>query len=271
VNTSTPGTGPSDRSFRVLTGRPDSPERLHFFHFQGLTRAQGLKHAFFTRHGGVSPPPYASLNASYSTGDKPEHVRENLSRIRAFMGGKPLLFMNQVHGKEILLLPKASSGFPEDVSADAAITDRGDLALMVKQADCQGVILYDPVSRVVSLVHCGWRGSTLNILGSVVESMVSDFHCRSDRILAAVGPSLGPCCAEFLTYPKIFPRSFLPFRVGENHFDLWEISHTQLMEAGVLDVNIEIARVCTSCRTDLFFSYRGEKTTGRFATVATLT
>jgi polyphenol oxidase len=269
VNTSIPG----EPSFRALTGgSEESPKRLHGFRFRGLAAAQGLSHAFFTRFGGVSSPPYSTLNASYGTGDRPDHVRENLSRIQAYMGGKPLLFMNQVHGKEILLLPK--SGFPEfplDVNADAAITDREDLALMVKQADCQGVILYDPVPRVVALAHCGWRGNTLNILGEVVESMSSNFHCRRSRILAGIGPSLGPCCAEFITYPEIFPPGFLPFKTGENHFDLWEISRSQLLEAGLPDANIEITRVCTACRTDLYFSYRAEKTTGRFAAVATIT
>ncbi len=271
VNTSTPGIRPRDPLFHTLTGSLQNPDSLHCFHFHGLSEAHGLSHAFFTRLGGVSSPPYSTLNASYSAGDDPGHVRENLSRIQAFIGGKPLLFMNQVHGKEILLLPKnGPPEFPRDVNADAAVTDRADLALMVKQADCQGVILYDPVPRVVALVHCGWRGNTLDILGSVVESMSSNFHCCRARILAAIGPSLGPCCAEFITYPEIFPPGFLRFKMGENHFDLWEISRSQLLEAGLLDQNIEIARVCTSCRTDLYFSYRAEKTTGRFATVVTL-
>lgn len=186
------------------------------------------------------------------------------------MGGRELLFMNQVHGKEILLLKNGSPGFPQGANADAAITDRQDIALMVKQADCQGIILYDPVPKVVALVHCGWRGNTLNILGSVVERMVSEFPCSRDRIKAAIGPSLGPCCAEFVTYREIFPESFLPFMVRENHFDLWGISRNQLLEAGLSDENIEIAGICTRCRTDLYFSYRAEKTTGRFATVAML-
>jgi polyphenol oxidase len=229
-------------------------------------------HAIFTRLGGVSPSPFSSLNTSYSNGDHPDHVRENLSLIREFMGGRFLLFMNQVHGKEILVLPrKEPTGFPQAMDADAAVTDRKDIALMVKQADCQGVILYDPVPKVVALVHCGWRGNTLNILGSVVETMSSAFPCRSERILAAIGPSLGPCCAEFITYREIFPQGFRDFMVRENYFDLWQTSRHQLLEAGLSDENIEIAEVCTSCRTDLFFSYRAEKKrTGRFATVAML-
>lgn len=246
------------------------PAILPRFHFQGLSRWKGLRHAVFTRLGGVSPPPFFSLNVSCGAGDQPGHVLENLSRIRESMGGRELVFMNQVHGKESLLLRSGSAGCPPGSDGDALITDRDDIALMVKQADCQGVVLYEPVARVVAVVHCGWRGSVLNILGSVVRRMVSEFPCSRDRILAAVGPSLGPCCAEFTTHREIFPEGFRSFMVRENHFDLWGVSRSQLLEAGLRDGNIEIAGVCTRCRTDLYFSYRAERLTGRFATVAML-
>jgi YfiH family protein len=229
-------------------------------------------HAVFTRHGGTSNPPFLSLNTSYSTGDDPDHVRRNLSTIMEVMGGENLLYMNQVHGREILVLRgRDSSGFPQGAEADAVITDRKNLVLMVKQADCQGVLLYDPVTRVIAAAHCGWRGNVLNILGSLVERMVSEFGCSRSRIIAVIGPSLGPCCAEFIDYPRIFPRSFRSFMLRENYFDLWQISSRQLLEAGLEVENIEVAGACTVCRTDLFFSYRAEKTTGRFATAIMLT
>ena len=89
-------------------------------------------------------------------------------------------------------------------------------------------------------------------------------------MLAAIGPSLGPCCGEFVTHEEIFPKEFGRFMVGENHFDLWKLSRWQLLEEGIKEDNIEVAGICTKCRTDLFYSYRSEGVTGRFGTVVML-
>ena len=86
--------------------------------------------------------------------------------------------------------------------------------------------------------------------------------------MAAIGPSLGPCCAEFVIHEQIFPRLFGRFMRRENYFDLWEISRWQLSRAGLEEKGIDLAGLCTRCRTDLFFSYRAEGVTGRFGTVA---
>jgi len=88
--------------------------------------------------------------------------------------------------------------------------------------------------------------------------------------MAAIGPSLGPCCGEFITHEQIFPNEFRQFMVRENYFDLWRISRWQLLNAGLIEENIEVAGICTRCRTDMFYSYRAEGITGRFATVAML-
>jgi hypothetical protein len=141
---------------------------------------------------------------------------------------------------------------------------------MVKQADCQAVILYDPVKRVVANVHCGWRGNARHFIPAVLRRMNREFGTEPQDLRAAIGPSLGPCCAEFVTYKDLFPEDLHRFRVRENFFDLWEISRRQLVDAGLREANIETAGICTRCRTDLFFSYRARKVTGRFATVAML-
>jgi YfiH family protein len=187
------------------------------------------------------------------------------------MGAERLIFMNQVHGKKVLTLHQGhSEGLREVAHVDAIITDRPDLAIMVKQADCQAVILFDPTRGVMSNVHCGWKGNAYNILGSVVRRMTSEFGCRQSNLMAAIGPSLGPCCAEFITHEQIFPEKFRQFMVRENFFDLWKISRWQLLEAGLNEKNLEVAGICTVCRTDMFYSYRAEGLTGRFATVAML-
>ena len=88
---------------------------------------------------------------------------------------------------------------------------------------------------------------------------------------AGVGPSLGPCCSEFVHYQKEIPESLWSYRVSENHFDFWAISQAQLVRAGLCPAHIEISRICTRCRRDLFFSYRAAHTTGRFAAIVGMT
>lgn len=249
---------------------PTAPE-VPFFQFLGLSVYPELAHFVFTRHGGVSDSVFRSLNVSSGTGDSVKNVEANLSIIRKIAGARTLASMNQVHGKTIAILRESDH---EDsrapLTADAMITNLAGVALLVKQADCQAVILYDPVKKVISNVHCGWRGNAHGLLGRVIASMKEEFACDPSRMRAAIGPSLGPCCAEFVTYEEIFPESFRSFMSRDPYFDLRAISRFQLLEAGLQAAHVEAADCCTRCRTDLFYSYRGEGKTGRFATVVML-
>jgi YfiH family protein len=220
--------------------------------------------------GGVSNSPYKSLNTSYDVGDLSKNVTTNLSRIRETIGADHLISVKQTHGDGVVTICRDNLMDRASPSADALITNVPGVALMVKQADCQGVILFDPQKGVVANAHCGWRGSVQNVLGRVVARMEEDFGCMPTHIHAAIGPSLGPCCAEFITHEEIFPKSFRRFMVTENHFDLWAVSCHKLTESGLKEENIEVAYICTKCRPDLFFSYRAEGRTGRYGTVAML-
>ena len=258
-----------DKSRQKASAGP--PLEITYFQFPKLSKQERLSHAVFTRNGGISKSPYDTLNTSYNTGDRKERVRKNLHIIKEAINAKRIVSMNQIHGKDILVLHGGHFDNSIDGSnADAIIADIRHLAFMVKLADCQGIFLFDPVKRVISNIHCGWRGNIHNILGSVVKRMKSDFGCRGSNLMAAIGPSLGPCCAEFISHEKIFPQKFRRFMVRKNYFDLWEISRCQLIEAGLNKDNIEVAGVCTRCRSDLFFSYRARKVTGRFGTVIML-
>jgi len=242
-----------------------------FFDFPALSTYSELAHFFFTRHGGVSDSAFRSLNVSFSTGDNAKHVETNLSIIREVTGAMSLRFLNQVHGRDILILRATTlQDDGEPCTADAVITDVPGIALLVKQADCQAVILYDPFRKVVANVHCGWRGNVHGLLRDVIAAMKAEFGCEPSQLRAAIGPSLGPCCAEFVTHREIFPDSFMPFMIRENYFDLWAISRYQLVHSGLKETHIESADWCTCCRTDLFYSYRAEGRTGRFATVVML-
>lgn len=250
----------------------ESGGEIILFNFPLLMKQENLVHAVFSRHGGKSVANCSSLNTSYNTDDTEINVSQNLDLIRKTIHTDRLIFMNQVHGSDIVNIGEGwwKNNINEAMKADALITNIPGVALMVKQADCQAVILFDPVERVIANVHCGWRGNVSNIIGKVVSRMESDFRCQARNLIATIGPSLGPCCAEFISYREIFPDRFSEFVPEKNHFDLWDISRMQLIMAGLDEKRIEIAEVCTKCNTDFFYSYRAEKNTGRFATVIML-
>jgi len=245
---------------------------IPYLEFPELAKWEGLKHAVFTRQGGVSPAPFQSLNCSLGTQDNPENVRANLKLVAHSMATHDLFFLEQIHSTEIVVVQEKNR--PHDAplaKADALLTDLTQTGLLIKQADCQAVILYDPVKRVVANIHCGWRGNQKNILAAAVRRMQAMFGSPAEEIRAAIGPSLGPCCAEFRSYAEIFPTEFKRFMIRPDYFDLWAVSRWQLQQAGLKERHIETAGICTRCRRDLFFSYRGEgAVSGRFATVVML-
>jgi hypothetical protein len=244
---------------------------IKYFRYPGLSQYPQLIHGVFTRWGGVSTPPYDSLNTSYSSGDTRKNVNENLRIIKDTIGAGHLVIMNQCHGDGILALrEKSHDSLSKLHEVDAVITDMKSTAILVKQADCQGIMVFDPKRLVLANIHCGWRGNVHNIIGRVISQMKQLFRCEGSDLLAAIGPSLGPCCSEFTTYTEIFPETFERFMVKKNYFDLWAISTWQLIQAGLKIENIELAGICTRCNTDLFYSYRAEGRTGRFASVAVL-
>jgi YfiH family protein len=243
-----------------------------YYRFNNLAQFSDIDHGIFTRNAGHSQPPFASLNISYGIGDEEETVALNRAIIAKIMGVDEITYLNQVHGCDIAMLtrplqPKHNPTNPEPLTADAVVTDRPGNYLLVQVADCQSVLMYEPARQVVANVHSGWRGSIGNIIGSTIAAMEQKFGCRPDRILAGIGPSLGPCCAEFIHYRTEIPKEFWRYKDSSEHFDFWALSVDQLINAGVLSDNIESSQICTRCRTDEFFSYRAEKNTGRFAAV----
>jgi YfiH family protein len=238
----------------------DSAEKeVMYMQFESLSKQKSLVHRVFTR----------SLNISLGVGNDARRLEKNLRIIKNNMGADRLIFMDQLHGTNIISIKKGYDSAPlSDNKGDVLITNIPQVALIVKQADCQGIILFDRARHVISVVHSGWRGSTLNIIGKAVGRMVDEYKCEPNDILAAIGPSLGPCCAEFISYKEIFPVSFQDYMVKMNYFDLWALSIGQLLKAGISRENIETSNICTKCHGHLFYSYREEDTTGRFATAA---
>jgi polyphenol oxidase len=247
---------------------------LTFPHFADFPH---LVHGVFTRRGGVSLPPFDTLNVGFSTGDDPKAVTRNRNRILSCLDMPRAVFLNQVHGTGILVLEEDEidpdrfwiPGRPAPVThgaADAVVTNLARLALVIQVADCQAVILADPHKKVIANVHSGWRGSVANIIGRCVDIMTGRFGCDPHQILAGISPSLGPCCAEFIHYKEEIPRNLWQYRHPEKaHFDFRALSFDQLLAKGLIPDHICGMGLCTRCRTDLFFSYRKRKETGRFA------
>ena len=261
--------------------------------FPKLSGLSGILHGVFTRKNGKSKGPFQSLNVSFGVGDNDKTVLENRKIISQCFNDKDLVFLDQVHGTRIIAysaehlfyrVSDTNDCFEDEYSetlsaqndiygieserrfeADAIVTDIPGKLLVIQVADCQSVLIYDPVQKVAANVHSGWRGSINNIIGSTLKVMENSFGCHARDIVAGIGPSLGPCCAEFVNYKNEIPELFWKYKNDNNYFDFWSISRDQLCEAGVLPENVDLSQMCTKCDLERFFSYRGERITGRFA------
>lgn len=255
----------------------DASTGLYPLRFSHLTGCPDLVHGVFDRKGGVSRPPFDTLNVGFSPGDDPAAVTENRNRILSYLGLSRALFLHQVHGSDILVMPSVNTdaklfwkpGMPEPTvctAADGVVTDLSGLALVIQVADCQAVMMADPQKKVIANVHSGWRGSLENIIGKCVDVMTGRFGCRPKDILAGVSPSLGPCCAEFIHFRKEIPQNLWQYKHPvRDDFDFWALSRDQLLEKGLFREHIENLYLCTRCRPEQFFSFRRAKKTGRFA------
>ena len=234
------------------------------FCFESLSQQSPVCHGVFSRHGGVSPAPCDSLNVGLAVGDAEELVLVNRQRIKGTLGFSSLVGACQVHGDQVAVVTEDIGRDIEGV--DALVSDVPGIGLMIQQADCQAVLLYDPARPAVGIVHSGWRGSVANIIGKTVAVMQKTFGSDPGGMYAAVSPSLGPCCGEFVNHHQELPDSFRSFQEQDNHFDFWAVSCGQLQEAGIRTERISVAGLCTVC-DPRFFSYRRDKITGRNASV----
>ena len=228
-----------------------------------------LAWGFFSRHGGESLAPHDSLNVSFGVGDDPVRVRRNRQRIKEKLGLAVLASAQQVHGERILALDAPLAADQEFPGYDALITNQPGMGLMIQQADCQAILLHDPMRRVIGNIHAGWRGSVAKTIAKTIAAMVARYGINPGDLRAAISPSLGPCCAEFVNHQEELPREFHDYQVRPNYFDFWALSRDQLQSAGVPEGQIAINGRCTVCDRD-YFSYRREGQTGRFCSVIAL-
>lgn len=267
---------------------------------KSLSKIPWLVHGFSTRQGGVSEE-YGGrqLNLGITKEDTHENVARNRELFARALGAEtnrhtwPLVQMHQIHSPIIHRVGSASD--PHPTAGDGLITNVPGVLIAVKTADCMPVIAVDPVRRVVGAFHAGWRGTAQRMVEKGIGEMRRQFGSDPSDILVAIGPGIGVCCYQVgdevleqfrsqfayadelveevfdshslhTKYPLLFLNQRAPGH-GElpkvPHLDLVKANTRQAIDAGVPEKNIEALNLCTSCRTDIFFSHRKEHVTGR--------
>lgn len=242
-----------------------------------LSALPGIRHAFFTRAGGVSTGIYASLNAGLGSADDRDAVAENRQRMAAALGGTALLSCYQIHSADTVV---ATEPFPEPPRADAIVTVTPGLAVAALVADCCPVLLADAEARVVGAAHAGWKGALGGILESALSAM-QKLGARADRTVAVLGPCIRQPSYEvgdefMRTFTAADPESrrfFADGPAGKPHFDLAGYVVARLERAGLaavgdlgLDTYADAARFYSYRRT----THRGETDYGRLAAAIVL-
>jgi YfiH family protein len=257
-------------------------DSLQVWFFENLLSNKGIGHFVSTRVGGHSSSPYDSLNLSFNVGDAHEDVRKNRDRLAEAID-IPLHSMTtakQIHDDRVKIVSeelrgKGSSDFDGAINGtDAMVTNVPNTCLMVLLADCVPILLYDPLKEVVGVVHAGWKGTLRFIAQSTVKTIQEHFGSAPEDIVVGIGPSIGPCCYQVgqevvSQVEEVFESTqhIVSNRSadGKGYLDLWKANLEQLLDIGIPEENIKMARTCTCHHHDVFFSYRYEKgTTGRF-------
>ena len=234
----------------------------------------GFVNGFSTRLGGVSDMPANSLNLAGFNEDAAENILENRRRfLKLFPGEWTLAGCWQVHGADVRVVHTIEDAKPaenqlgETVYCDVIVSDAKGVLAGVKTADCVPILIGDPVTGAFAAVHAGWRGTLATAVIAGVERLAKEFDAKPEDLRVAIGASAGPCCYEvgsevieaFSSKFTDGEKLFTPTRAGHATVDLLKANRDQLISTGVKAERIHIAPICTMCRTDLFFSYRKEK------------
>jgi YfiH family protein len=252
-----------------LLGRSDLKVENAICHFEipEFAKLGWIRHAFLTRRGGVSPPPYDSLNLSDKNGDQKECVFRNKNLIARIFGFDPsrLVLLDQMQQDQILFLKEPAASLPSPLEYDALITNSPDLYLAILTADCLPIFVVDQKRKVIAAIHAGRCGTALHITAKVLRKMKEEFGCSPGDLLIALGPSIGVCCYEI--DDQTFRPEWRPFSItrekGKWMVDLAQINTAQIKREGIEEEQIFRINLCTRCSSDLFFSYRKEGRTGR--------
>ena len=234
----------------------------------------GFVNGFSTRLGGVSNMPANALSLAGFNDDRAENILENRRRfLKLFPGEWSLAGCWQVHGADVRVVNSVAEAKPAEnqlgdtIYCDVIVSNLPHVLAGVKTADCVPILMGDPVSGGFAAVHAGWRGTLASAVLVGVQRLNDEYGARPEDLRVAVGASAGPCCYEvgpevIDAFTKRFENAadlFTKTRPGHAKVDLLKANRDQLILVGVQNERIHTAPICTMCRTDLFFSYRKEK------------
>jgi hypothetical protein len=251
---------------------------LKYYQFESFNQL-GIKHGFFTRHGGVSPAPFNSLNMATTVGDTNENVIENLTWMFDCFGLDLSSRYDgwQVHSATTICVDRPRDVRSRTIRCDALLTDKADVTLVMRFGDCVPVLLYDRKLRIAGVYHAGWMGTVKKIGAAAVGNMTKVYGSDPANIIAGIGPSIGPDHFEVKQdvadqFIKAFPKVLDQIRADHPDkimFNLWEANRLTLADAGVRE--IEVMEVCTVCNKQDWFSHRGDQgKTGRFGVLISM-
>lgn len=241
--------------------------------FSVFNQTDMVKHGFSTRLGGVSTGIYASMNLGQSRGDDPEKVQQNYRIIADTIGVSTewMVCSDQTHTTNVKVVTKEDAGkgllHPKDYQdIDGLITNVPGLCLVTYYADCVPLLFLDPVQKVIASSHSGWRGTVGHMGEITIQKMQSEFGCRPEHILAAIGPSICQDCYEvsedvIQQFQQAFPENIwadLYYRKenGKYQLNLWKANEWILLNSGILPEHLAVTNLCTCCNSDLLFSHR---------------
>jgi purine-nucleoside/S-methyl-5'-thioadenosine phosphorylase / adenosine deaminase len=234
----------------------------------------GFTNGFSTRLGGVSLMTHDSLNLAGFNEDAAENILENRRRfLKLFEGSWTLTGCWQVHGTDVRIVRNEQKTQPipetrgETVYCDALICKTPGILVGIKTADCVPILIGDPQTGAFAAVHSGWRGTLAGVARQALESLKREYGTLPRDVRVAIGPSAAACCYEvgsdvIEAFKERFPGAdnlFTQTREDHARIDLLKANRDQLVSAGILAERIHTSPLCTMCRTDLFFSYRREK------------
>lgn len=245
-------------------------------YLQPERRPAGLTAGFTTRNGGVSRHPYNSLNLGFGTDDQLVNVEGNRATFsRAFdLSPHQLLTVKQVHGDDLLLIDEPNPDLSHflTIKVDAIVTNQPGIMLGVLTADCFPLLIWHKNNKIAAVIHAGWRGAANGLITKVIETIHRHFDYPAAELIAAIGPGIGahnyevdrPVRDAFKQGSGYWDEISEETRLGHWQLNIPLSCQLQLEKAGLKPQNIEIAKECTCCHPELFFSHRRDNgTSGR--------
>lgn len=232
-------------------------------------KSRTVRHCFSTRVGGVSKDGLSTLNLGFTRGDEPENVKENYRRILKVLGidAKSIVLPAQTHTDNIRIVGFSDRGtgvIKEGFTdVDGLMTNERGVTLVTFYADCVPLFFLDKKRKAIALIHSGWRGTEMRIGAKAVDMLCKHYGSRPEDILAAIGPSAGPCCYEVsdsvaFRLGKVCGLECLELQkeTGKYNVNLWLANKNILLQAGLQEENITLCEECTICNERFYFSHR---------------